>query len=519
MKKIFTLIAFLIITVTVTWGQINTLYFNKNIYQSTDLNPARQHDCRFSFGLPALSSIYLNTKHTGFAFSDIVNEDETKPYSERFVFDIEGMYETMGDLNYVFLHNKTTLGYVAFWVRDFHVTLGADLNIQQNITYPKSMFLLKDGNYFEDEEKYISFTGFAEDFNVYTAYAVGVSKEVAPGLTIGGKIKLLKGIANFTTENFQFDWHVATEDTAIYDYSFNTAFEFRASTPFKIVPSYNAEGIVSGVDEFSEQYINEIEALIDAGDYMGLTKSVKLQNTGFGIDFGVIYKPNDMFELSASVLDFGFINWKTNPMIIKTAESEFIYSGFDLAKYIGGFKDAITMASNPEIQDSIINQITTDMLDTLIFLSKPSFDSTKYRTNLNTRLHFGAAFTPADWVTIGVLYNGYFYHKKLISSYTASTTLMFWKGWSYSLSYTMFKHSFNNVGMGVSYKIGPFQTYILMNNLSVPMLGARFGLNPEKPYNEGIATNWVKGTQMFDFQFGINFMFGCRDRRDFGVLD
>lgn len=517
MKKILSLLAFSIITFSTVWGQINTLYFNKNVYQSTELNPARQHNCRFAFGLPAMSSIYLNTRHTGFSYADLFYEDATKPDTARFVPNIDGVYKTMGNLNYVFLHNKTSLGYVAFWIRDFYITFDVNLNVQQNLTYPKAIFSLKDGNYFTDG-RYISLTGFSEDLNIYTEYALGVSKEVSPGLVIGGKLKLLKGISNFTTKKFQFDWHVMTEDTAIYDYRFNSSFEFRASSPIKIAPEYDADGNIIGIIDNADQYSTDLNTLIDAGDYMGVKKFLKPKNTGLAVDLGVIYKPSEKFELSASVVDLGFISWKTNPMIIKTDASEFTYSGFDLGKYIGDISIAKSLMDG-ETRDSILGLVQSDMLDTLISLSNPSFDSTKYINKLNTQLHFGGAYTPTDWVSLGFLYNGYFYHKKLISSYSLISTLTFWRGWSYTVSYTMFKHSFNNLGMGLSYKIGPFQTYLLMDNLSIPTLGARYGLNDEKPYDQGIASKWVKNTQMLNFQFGINFMFGCRDRRDFGVID
>ncbi|MBN2892833.1 MAG: hypothetical protein JXL97_13275 [Bacteroidales bacterium] len=513
MKKIFGLIIITIISLTSAWGQINTLYFNKNIYQSTDLNPARQHNCKFTLGLPAISSLYLDLKHTGFSYADLFYEDATKPAEERFVLDIDGFYNTLGDNNYLFLHNKTNIFNVAFWVRDFYITFDANLNMQQNFTYPKSLFAIKDGNYFTDD-RFISLTGFAEDLNIYTSYSIGVSKEVIPGLTVGGKLKLLKGIANVTTEDFQLDWHVSTADADIYDYTFDSKFDIRFAAPFPIEPEYDEDGNLAGVIMDSDAYMDELSS-----NPTGQLKSLLLsENTGFAVDLGVIYQINKKFEFSASILDLGFINWQTNPMIISTDQSSFVFSGFDLGKYINNISLA-TSISDPVIRDSIINLVKQDFTDTLITLSNPTFEGNSYKSNLNTKINGGFAYMPADWVTLGFLYNGYLYHKKLISSYTLSGTLMFWRGWSYTLSYTMFKQSFNNVGMGISYKIGPFQTYILTNNISLPTLGARYGISPEKPYDKGIATKWVKNTQTLNLQFGINFIFGCRERKDYGVID
>lgn len=511
MKKIISIIVISIIAFTSSWGQINNLYFNKKVYQSTDLNPARQHNCRFTLGLPAISSIYFDMKHTGFTYSTLFLENESNPGT--FTPNINGFYENLNEKNYLFLHNSINLLNFSFWVREFYITFDADYNIQNNFIYPKSFFNIKDGTYFEDDN-YISLTGFSEDFNSYASYAIGVSKEVIPGLTVGGKIRLLKGFTNFTTDKFQLDWYTSNEDDDIYDYTFESSFDLKMSTPFLIEPTYDDAGNINGINSEQEAYMDDLSN--NSVDYI---KSILLsQNTGFGVDLGVIYEINKMFELSASVTDLGFINWKTNPLTITTEESEFVFSGLDVGKYLNNLS-LFKVLGDAEIRDSITSLLSDDMVDTLISLGTPTFGTDTYRKNLNAKLHFGAAFTPAKWVTLGFLYNGYLYKKELINSYTLSSTIMFWKGWSYTLSYTMFKQSLNNVGMGISYKIGPFQTYFMMNNIAVPIFGARYGLNPDKPYNEGIATNMLKNSKWLNMQLGINLMFSCKDRRDFGVID
>ncbi len=509
MKKILTIFSLLLIT-SISFAQINSLYFNKNIFQSTELNPARQNTCRVYIGLPALSSLYLNLNHTGFAYSDIFIDNETE-----LLWNVEGLYNTLDPKNHLFVQNKTNLLFFSFVVRDFYITFDANLNLQQNFTYPKSLMDIKDGNYFEDG-RYISFTGLNEDFTLYNSYSIGVSKEVAPGLLIGGKFKLLKGLVNVYTKQFMFDWKVSTADEDIYDYIFTTSFDIRASAPFNIfTPEYDDDGNIVGASTGSDAYFDALQDK-PVGD---LVKEALLpNNNGFAFDFGAIYNLNDKFEFSASIIDLGFINWKSHPMIVSTEKSDFEFAGFDAAKYINNISIA-TSLQDSTIRDSIINMVITDFVDTLILLSNPTFDSTAYKKNLNAHMHFGVAYSPTDAISLGFLYNGYFYNKELFSTYMLSSTFMFWKGWSYTLSYTMMKKSMNNLGMGFSYKIGFFQMYLLMENISVPSLAARYGIFPEKPYNEGIATKWVKNTQNLNLHFGINFVFGCKNKQDFGVLD
>ncbi len=510
MKKILGILIITIISFSSVWGQINTLYFNKNINQSTLLNPARQNTCKFAFGLPVISSTYVDIKHTGFRYSDLYFEDPTKPYNSRFVLDIENFYNNLDDDNYLFFNNHLNLLNFAFKIRDFQVTFDANLNVEQNFVYPKSIFSIKDGLYFEDKSKYFTISGLAEDLNTYISYSVGLSKEVLPGLTIGGKAKLLKGISNITTNDFQMDLHIATEEDAIYDYTIDTKFDINTSTPAKIYPTYDANGRINGMDIDTNRYK---EKLLENPQDIFLTK-----NTGFAFDLGFIYQLNKKVEISASILDLGFIKWKNHPLQTTTEQSSFTYSGFDLGKYV---KDLgiVNSLNNKEKRDSILKEVQEDMLDTLIALSNPTFDSVSYKTNLNARINAGVAFMPTNWATIGFLYSGYKYREKLFSSYTFSGSVMFWRGWSYTVSYTMFKKSMNNLGMGLSLKIGPVQTYLQMSNIAVPLLGARYLVYPNKPYNEGVATNWVKNSQKLNLHFGINFIFGCKESIDYGIID
>jgi hypothetical protein len=515
MKKIIFISIIMIFASTLSFGQANTLYFNKKVYQSNLLNPARLPKCKFVMGFPALNSFYFNVQHTGITYSDIFYEDLTKPTDERFLLNVENAYNKLNNVNYLFIHNKISLGYLALNINDWFVSFEINMNIQQNFGYPKSLFSLKDGNYFENDD-FFSLTGFTEDFTVYAEESIGIGKEVIPGLYVGGKIKHYNGLLNFNTNQFQLDWKVSTADTGIYDYTFNTAFEFRASNPIALKAEYT-DDMVSGVDYNVDELERDITEKIENMDIKGILGYLN-KSTGWGLDLGVIYEIIPEIELSASILDLGYITWKDNPITIKTNPTKFVFSGFDASKYISNIDIAMNL-TDQTIQDSIVGLVTDDLIDTLLFLSNPIIDTLKYRKAMNTTIHLGASFQPAKWFSLGFLYTGYFYHKKIVPSYTISSNLMWGRGWSYTISYTMFTSSFNNLGMGISYKIGPVQTFFVMENLAIPNFALRYVLNPDKPYNEGTGTKWIKNTSMFNFNFGVNLMFGCRDKRDVGVLD
>ena len=191
MKKILNLVIIIFLAGNL-FGQSQSLYFNSNIFQSNDLNPARQLNCKVTIGLPVISSVYFNFNNRNFAYKDLFYEDPTLPDTARFVPDIDGLYDKLKPVNYIMFTNRESFGSLGFWIRDFYVTIGGGLNIVNNFSYPKSLFLIKDGNYFEDGQ-YISMTNLGIDEMIYTDFSIGLSKEVVEGLVIGGKIKYLTG--------------------------------------------------------------------------------------------------------------------------------------------------------------------------------------------------------------------------------------------------------------------------------------------------------------------------------------
>lgn len=514
MKK-FIFIAFFLLTVSISWAQTNSLYFTKNIFQSTELNPARQPKCKVSIGFPIISALYINLLNKNFVYDDFFTQDLSSPDTLKFNPDLDKFYNALDTRNYIFINNKISLGHLGFWANDLYLSYDVNLNNNVNLTIPKSIFSIKDGNYFTDST-YFSATNLALNANSYIEYGIGISKEIIPGLTVGGKFKIYTGIANAEISNFIFDWKVSNEDTSNYEYLFKVGATIHSS--FGIEATHDSLGNVNGVNPFVAQNLENFISDFQTNHNLPLKDIFNHYNLGFGIDLGLIYKLNNQFEFSASLIDLGFITWKNYPFSMNISEKEFAFSGLDIGKYLGN-SSIFEILMDPNLSDSVIGSLQSDMIDTLISLVRPIDDTLKYTTPLNTKIHLAAAYSPNDWFSAGILYNGLFFNKKLISSYTFSSSFMFGKGWSYSINYTIFKNSFNNLGMGFSWKILPFQTYIFLDNISIPALATRFGLFPDKAFDQGIATSWVKNTRMLNLQFGINLMFGCKQSKDLGLID
>jgi len=420
MKKIFislTVILLIFSSISV-FGQDQTLYNMTNLRLSKNNNPARQTDCKVFIGLPALSSTYLNVENTGFVFKNAFTELPDAPADANQLPDIDKFYDALSPVNHVNLDAQIALLNIGFRVKDYQISLDMNTKVIQRVSYPKSFFNIKDGTYYEDGRT-LDFSNFGEDFSAYHEIGLGVSKEVIPGLTVGAKVKYLIGLANFTTKTFDLDWATSTADTSNYAYTFNTAFDFRTSTPANWSPVIDpTTGLYDSIIINNQ---SELEALADNPTFAGIRPHVFPSNRGWGIDLGAIYEINK-FEFSASLIDLGFIKWKNNSKIISTEQTEFVFSGADVSKYVTGL-GAINYLKDSS--DVLIEKFGDDMLDTLLSLSNPTFADQAYTTSLNTKMYFGANYHFTNWFDMGVLYRGYFYKNKLHSAFTTSANINF----------------------------------------------------------------------------------------------
>jgi hypothetical protein len=100
-------------------------------------------------------------------------------------------------------------------------------------------------------------------------------------------------------------------------------------------------------------------------------------------------------------------------------------------------------------------------------------------------------------------------NSSLYSSYTFSVNTNFGKGWAFSADYSIMYGLYNNIGLGLAYKIGPLQMYILTDNIS-PFFWA---VNESK-----LTDNLIRNTKGTSIQFGMNFV-AFKQKIDYGLIE
>ena len=492
-SKIKIIISFLTIGLFVNsaFAQNNTLYWMKHLPQTMNTNPAKQSDCKIFIDIPVMPNFSIDAAHSGFTINDAFKIHPTLPDS--FMIDLDGIEKALSDKNNISFETEFSILNLGLSLsNDMFVTFGINYKLSESFQYPKALIELRRGNYRADGTP-LSFD-LGQNFMAHREVYAGVSKTFFGNLNVGGRIKLLSGYANFKTNQMKIDWFTSTLEEDMYDWTFRTDFDIRASSPVEWDFEYNDEtGQIEGVD-YDSLYFDNIGNNISDIIFPG--------NGGLAFDLGIEYTLNERFMFSASVIDLGFIKWKENPTIL-TQTASFTFSGLDIGEYIGSLEDAQSGTAGLD------SAIMADMVDTLMTVFDPTVEQLAYSTGLNTKIYAGVNIIATDWLDFGLLYKGAIYNKKLYSSYTVSANANYFKGWSYTVSYSLMDGLANNIGLGLAYKLGPFQMYFITDNFSAPF----WAMNESE-----MSDNWLKNTKRVNFSFGMNILL-CNNKHDIGLLE
>jgi hypothetical protein len=299
------------------------------------------------------------------------------------------------------------------------------------------------------------FSGIGVDATHYREYAIGYARDITDKIVIGGRLKYLQGLSNISTKRSTIKYSINGEDFA---YTAQTDILVNCSLP----------------EEVWDTSHNNNNSGFDVGKYL-----MNSQNKGYGIDLGGSYKLNDKFSFGASVLDLGYIHWKSGVKNYSSNVESFTFDGIDVSQFIGKNDSATT---------AYINHFTDSISD--IFKIKETKNS--YSTPLTTKVLLTGIYslTPKD--KVGLLVSSEFY-KGIHPALTVSYNKMFFNMLSTSVSYSIINRSYMNLGFGMALNLGPFQSYILTDNFYC-------FLSPESTRNVNV-------------HFGLNYIFGYKEKK------
>lgn len=443
----------------------NTSYFLQNLPQQYRLNPAYQPEYKVFIGLPGLSGISVNYLNSSFTVEDMLYKKQDSVY-----MDIDKFYKSLHKRNYIYFNNENSILSVGVKAKSWYGTLDITQKNDFLFRYNKDLFtFLKYGNM---DHSSMDFGKLGVNVNSYVEIALGLSKQVNEKLTVGGRLKYLLGIANARTTDSELDIETEEDGTMLLHSRQN----IRISAPVQI--RNKQDGMPFPANEPIEWDDFDFDT-----DDLGVSDFLHSKNPGFAIDLGGEYQLNEKIKLFASLTDLGFIRWgnKDNNYNFYQ-DADFTWEGADISNSINKNNEGhITI-------DSAFQKITDDLKDNFRLRSKGK----AYTTMLSPKLYIGGTYQLNKMFNVGGLLRASLINNMFIPALTASANARFLRNVSASVSYTITRGSYVNVGAGLTAKLGPAQLYVATDNL--------------------LAANYTN-TQSASARFGINLLFGHKDKK------
>lgn len=278
-KKSIILFAAASVCAAASAQNLESAYFNDGYLYRYQLNPAFGNDKNF-VSMPALGNIDI-TLGGNLNLTDVLYNVDGK--TTTFLNPGVSAQEVLGNLSD---HNKLGVGVHlnllsgGFKAWGGYNTISLGVRTDVNLSVPKTLFsLLKEGI----ENKTYEIGDVRAKAQAYAEIALGHSRQIDDKLRVGATLKVLVGgasadahLKNAQLALGQDSWTITTNaelQTNIKGYSYKTKINEKTGKPY-----------VSGLE----------------GSFDGIN------GFGLGFDLGAIYRLNEDWCFSASVLDLGF---------------------------------------------------------------------------------------------------------------------------------------------------------------------------------------------------------------------
>ncbi|MBM6845194.1 DUF5723 family protein [Phocaeicola plebeius] len=448
---------------------LRSSYFMEGTSARLQLNPGLQPTKGY-FNMPIIGSFNMSASSNVLGTSDIIDlmDSGSDLYSNDKLFD---RLKADNRLNVNLNTDILSFGWYrgkGFW--SVNVGLRADFGA----ALAKDMFsMMRTMNGFALEDvagtnQSYSLSNQTLNMKAYAEIGLGYSRRITEKLTVGGRVKVLLGLARAEMNINQFDLNLDVPNPQYANYAdYESRGELSPSDWYGSHYDYSANGNVittlkgGGMTFDNDGMIDNFD--LDAGD-LGIAGS------GFGIDLGASYKVWDNLTVSASILDLGFLKWKESETTVATVSGE-AHETIDASnynRYIGG------------------DFLSFERFD----FEEGSPEKVKTKTRLySTLLLAGEYGLLNNKLSVGAMYTARFAEPKTLNELTFLATFRP-KNWlNAAISYSPIQASGKSIGLAV--KLGPLfvgTDYMFFggNSKSVNgFLGISFPLGGKaKPFSE-----------------------------------
>ncbi len=450
MKNILYILMILCVSCFCASAQDQVLTFMPGIPQNRTVNPAFAPQKGGFFTFPGLGSIQVGASNTGFAWNDVIREGSGMQ-SDSLVVDLDHLAGRIRPVNVLTGASSVMLFGFGFSKGANYFSFDITNKTRLAFRYPGSILDLRYGNWNYDQDKPISHSIsdlFSSGMN-YTEVGFGFSRRVGENIRVGATIKYLIGHAGFKTERLE----IGVETTDNQDVIIDADGSVVSSVPLRI--DYDEDG-----------YVDDLEY----DDDLSLSKVIMSKNRGVALDLGATWDVMDNLTIGVSLVDLGFISWKDHTNRF-TTNNTFIFKGMNMDDEITG-DDTDDRDYWEELEDSLTNSF------------RVADSRVKYRTMLQGSINLTANYRLKEWLHFGAVSRHYMVDGTWLPNLNLSMGLHPGKSFSTVVSYGISRNDLVNVGLGLMFRGGPVQFYVLTDNLETAFLphlskmaNARVGIN------------------------------------------
>ncbi|PQB06164.1 hypothetical protein BST83_02420 [Polaribacter filamentus] len=410
------------------------LYDFAELPQTLLLNPGAETNYKFHFGMPFLSGFSI-----AYGSSDVVLTDIFALDNKNIKDKISTMLNSLSSRYFVKFNSQIEIFNGGFrGDENTYFSFGFYQEIDAITYFPKDFITLFNEGNNAYLNKNFSVSQILYKLDVLGVLHAGVSKKINDQLTLGGRVKIYSSALNIESTNNTGTITTILGTDNIYKHYLSTI-NINARTSGLVVD-----------DEYQE----------DPNAY--LKNTFLGGNLGIGFDCGFTFHINPQLELSASMLDLGFIN-HTKDIKNTTAKGSFVFEGVEFlydsnnqTNYWGeidkNFKEQLPTEDN---QESYISWRPAKLNAALKYSfgerrSKYCYDNTYkdfYTDALGIQLY--SVFRP---LSPQLALTG-FYQKSITNKIHTKVT------------YTIDDFSYANIGAGLSAQFGKVNLYGMVDNI------------------------------------------------------
>jgi hypothetical protein len=172
-------------------------------------------------------------------------------------------------------------------------------------------------------------------------------------------------------------------------------------------------------------------------------------NRGLAWDMGLTWRPVQQMGLVVSVLDLGWIDWRSDVENFRM-QGELEFKGIDLNDY---FND-----------NDFPNPFET-LLDSIKNIFEVEETSHRYRTQIPTKFFIGSSWDFDLKNQVALILRGDVLYGKLYPAYSLSYKFQPVEAFAVSTAWSVMHNSFWNLGAGMHANAGPVQFYLMADNI------------------------------------------------------